>query len=183
MSFDNQNEEVVYADFWTRFGAYILDVIIIAPISLGLNYVNFITLKSFFFYLFITLLLLLYKPFFEFKYGATYGKMATNLKVTDYQFQKIDFERSFIRSLIFIIPSILLLPVQYMAYNNPSLISLDSFWEFNTLIASTYPIQGLFSCFVSITVITDLIVLLTDETKRQRSLHDRIAKTYVVKKN
>ncbi|UJH68842.1 RDD family protein [Allomuricauda sp. SCSIO 65647] len=182
MSFDTvQEDKIEYANFWTRFGAYFLDILIIAPISLGLNYINFLHFKSFWVYLLITILGLLYKPYFEYKYGATFGKMATNLKVTDYSFNQIDFQRSIIRSLIFILPSTILIPIQYMAYHNPALMDINSFWEFSTLVAQTYPAQNVFSCLSTVLVITDLIVLLADDMKKQRSLHDRIAKTYVIK--
>lgn len=172
---------VEYADFWTRFGAYLLDAIILAPISIVLNYMNFTYVKSFWGYLLIVLLVMLYKPYFEYKYGATLGKMATNLKVTDHGFQKMDFEKSIVRSLIFIIPGLLNLTPQYLAYSNPNLMAVEGFWEFNTLISQTYPLATLLSCITVILIIADLIVLLTDDQKRQRSLHDRIAKTYVIK--
>ncbi len=183
MPFDYNSDEtnVEYADFWTRLGAYLLDAVILTPISLGLNFMNFMYLKSFWGYLLIALLAILYKPYLEFKYGATLGKMATNLKVTDYNFQQIDFQRSMIRSLIFVLPSIMLLPTQYMAYQNESLMGLDSFWQFNTMVSQVYPLSGFISCFMGLLVLTDLIVLLADDLKKQRSLHDRIAKTYVIK--
>ena len=174
-------EEIQYGKFWERFGAYILDALIIGIPSYGLNYLNFITLKSFYVYIPIALIGLFYKPFMESKYQATLGKMALNLKVTDLNFEKINFEKSLLRSLIYMLPALIFIPVQYLAYNNPSLMELDGFWEFSQAVAATYPLSGIFNCFFSLIFLTDLIMLLADDSKKQRSLKDRLAKTYVVK--
>ncbi|NKI30964.1 RDD family protein [Croceivirga thetidis] len=178
---DVNENQVEYADFGIRLGAYLLDALILAPIAIAYNYLNFTYFKSFWTYLLFFLLMTLYKPFFEFKFGATLGKMACKLKVTDHLFQQIDFEKSLTRSLIFIIPSVLNLAPQYLAYSNPSLMDSGSFWQFNTLISQTYPLASLLGCLTGIIVLVDLIVLLTDDMKKQRSLHDRIAKTYVIR--
>jgi len=147
-------KDVQYADFWTRLGAYLLDAIILTPIAIGYNYLNFAVFKSFWTYFLFFFLISLYKPYFE---------------------------QSLIRSLIFIIPSFLNLAPQYLAYNNSTLMASNSFWEFNTLISQTYPLASLLGCFTGILMIIDLVFLLADDTKKQRSLHDRIAKTYVIK--
>ena len=48
---NKMTEEPQYAKFWDRFGAYILDAIIVGLISYGINYLNFTTVKSFYVYL------------------------------------------------------------------------------------------------------------------------------------
>jgi len=174
-------EEIVYGKFWDRFGAYIIDAIIIGIPSFGLNYLNFITLKSFYLYLPIALIGLFYKPIMESKYQATLGKMVLDLKVTDLELNKINFEKSLLRSLIFMLPALIYLPVQFLAYDNPSLTELNGFWEFSQAIQSTYPLAGIFNCFFSIIFLVDLIMLISDDSKKQRSLKDRLAKTLVIK--
>lgn len=174
-------EKKQYGKFWDRFGAYILDALIIGLPAYGLNYLNFITLKSFYFYLPLGLIGLLYKPFMESRYQATLGKMALDLKVTDLNFNKINFEKSLLRSLIVMLPALVYIPVQYLAFNNPDLMEIDSFWSFSQALAVTYPASGTLNCFFSLIFLADLIVFLTDDTKRGRSLKDRIAKTYVIK--
>jgi len=175
-------EEPQYAKFWDRFGAYILDAIIVGLISYGINYLNFTTVKSFYVYLPIAIIGILYKPYMESYYQATLGKMALNLKVTDHNFEKIDFEKSLLRSLIIMIPALIFIPVQYLAYDNPNLMSIEGFWSFSKGVQETYPTMGTFNSFYSLIFIADLIMLLTDSTKRNRSLKDRIAKTFVLKK-
>ena len=174
-------EEPQYGKFWDRFGAYIIDALIIGLPSYGLNYLNFISLKSFYVYLPIALIGLLYKPYMESRYQATLGKMALNLKVTDLNFEKIDFEKSLLRSLIVMLPALTYLPVQYLAFDNPNLMAMDGFWEFSQGVAASYPLMGSLNCFFSLIFLTDLIMLLTDDSKKQRSLKDRLAKTYVLK--
>lgn len=170
-----------YAGFGERFGAYILDALIIGVPSYVLNYLNFTSLKSFYVYIPIALIGLLYKPFMESNYQATLGKMALNLKVTDLNFERIHFEKSLLRSLIFMLPALVYLPVHYLSFNNPNLMALDGFWEYSQTIATIYPLSGILNCLFSVLILVDLIVLLTDDSKRQRSLKDRLAKTYVIK--
>lgn len=175
-------EEPQYAKFWDRFGAYILDALIVGLISYGINYLNFSSIKSFYVYLPIALIGILYKPYMESRYQATLGKMALNLKVTDQNFEQIDFEKSLLRSLIIMIPALIYIPVQYLAFDNPSLMAIEGFWSFSTAVTETYPTMGSFNSFYSLIFIVDLIMLLTDSSKRNRSLKDRIAKTFVLKK-
>ena len=108
----NLSPQPDFAKFWDRFGAYIIDGIIIGIPSYALNYLNFISMRSFFLYLIILLFGVAYKPFMESKYQATLGKMALNLKVTNYDFKPIDYETSLLRSLIYILPSLVLFPFQ-----------------------------------------------------------------------
>ena len=176
-------DEPQYAKFWDRFGAYFLDAIIVGLISYGMNYLNFTSLKSFYLYLPIALIAILYKPYMESRYQATLGKMALNLKVTDANFKQIDFEKSLLRSLIVMIPALIYIPVQYLAFGNPSLMAIDGFWQFSLGVTQTYPAMGTFNTIFSMIFLVDLIMLLTDGSKRQRSLKDRMAKTYVLKKN
>ena len=41
------NENLQYARFWDRAGAYILDALILGSVSFGLNYLNIVNSKSF----------------------------------------------------------------------------------------------------------------------------------------
>lgn len=175
-------EEPQYAKFWDRLGAYILDALIVGLISFGINYLNFISLKSFYVYLPIALIAILYKPYMESRHQATLGKMALNLKVTDLNYEQIDFEKSLLRSLIVMIPALIYIPVQYLAFDNPNLMAIEGFWDFSQGVAATYPAMGTFNSIFSLVLLVDLILLLADSSKRQRSLKDRMAKTYVLKK-
>ncbi|MEL4307613.1 RDD family protein [Joostella sp. CR20] len=177
------NNTVKYATFWERFGAYILDSIIIGIPSYTLNYLNYNTARSFYIVLPIVLLGMLYKPYMESKYQATLGKMILQIKVTDVDFQKINFEKSLVRSLIFMVPVLLSsIPLQYLGFNNPNLVEIENYWDFSTQLGITYPTAGIINLVFSMIFLIDLIMLLADDEKKGRSLKDRMAKTYVIKK-
>ncbi len=181
ISTENQNvTEVEYATFWSRAGAYILDGIIIAAFTLFINAINIANFKSFLIYLPVAIIAIFYKPYMESKYGATYGKMILKIRVTNQSFNQIDFKQSLLRSIILIFPAILFIPIYYFAFNNPNLAESSQIMEFTQGLAVEYPIQSWISNLSFIIIIVDIIFLLTDDTKAQRSLHDRIGKTYVI---
>ena len=177
----NLSPQPDFAKFWDRFGAYIIDGIIIGIPSYALNYLNFISMRSFFLYLIILLFGVAYKPFMESKYQATLGKMALNLKVTNYDFKPIDYETSLLRSLIYILPSLVLIPFQYIGFTDPEFKNVDGYVEFSQSIGTAFPIMFVLNMLLSLLVFSDVIVLFTDDTGQQRSLKDRIAKTFVLK--
>lgn len=116
----------------------------------------------------------------ESHYGATIGKMAFQLKVTDQNFNRIDFKQSILRSIILIFPAILFVPIYYVAFNNPNLAEFSQITKFAQGLTLEYPIQSWISNLSFIILVVDIVVLVTDKTKTQRALHDRIGKTYVV---
>ncbi len=171
---------VEYAKFWSRAGAYFIDGIIVSIFSSAFNYINIMNFKSFLLYLPIAILAILYKPYMESKYGATFGKMALNLKVTDHNFNQIGLKQSFLRSIFFIFPAIFYIPIYFLAFNNEALADLTGFMEFAQGMIIEYPIQTWISNISFAIILADIIVLLVNELKTQSSLHDQIAKTYVI---
>ena len=176
----NETEEPVFASFWERTGAYLLDGLIVGGTSAIVNIMNIYGIKSFYVFFLISSLAILYKPYMESKYGATIGKMILKLRVTDTNFDTIDLNRSFLRSLILILPSILLIPFYYSAFENPAIMSTDGFLEFSVAITQAYPLMSIISNLSFVVLVAEIVVILTDNSKKQRSLHDRIAKTYVI---
>jgi len=174
-------EQVEYATFWNRAGAYLLDAIFLILITGIINFINITNYKSFVLYLPFALIAVCYKPFMESHYGATIGKMILKLKVTNKKFEKIDMSTSILRSFILVFPAALYIPIYYMAFNNPNLADLNGFMEFSKAMTTEYSIQGIIGNLSMILIIADIIFLLTDSTKTQRTLHDRIANTYVIK--
>lgn len=174
------NEKVEYATFLSRAGAYILDVIIVGAFTIMINAINIANFKSFIIYLLVALVAIFYKPFMESNYGATFGKMTFKLKVTDHDYNQIDFQQSLLRSIILIFPAILFVPIYYLAFNNPNLANASEIMEFAQGLAVEYPIQSWISNLGFIIIVVDIVVLLTDQTKTKKSLHDRIGKTYVL---
>ncbi len=176
-------KNIEYGKFWDRVGAYLLDSLLVGVVVFGLNYLNITQFKSFLFYLPVAIVGILYKPYMESYYGATLGKMALNLQVTDLNYNKIDFERSLLRSLIVITPSLIYIPLYYLAFNNPQITNINGFLEFSMALDAAYPTTRLIGHFFSLVYLTDLVVLITEGNNKQRSLKDFIAKTYVIKTN
>jgi uncharacterized RDD family membrane protein YckC len=175
------DENVVYATFWNRLVSYLIDMVVILLITLPSTIYNVLNVKSFWLYLLVTVITLLYKPLLEYLFGATIGKMFLDLKVKNQSFDKIDIKQSFLRSAILIVPPLFLLPFYYLAFQNESLMAVESINEFNAGFNAQYPSFSIVSNVIFLVVIVDLIVMLMDKTKRNISLHDQIAKTVVIK--
>lgn len=118
-----------YAGFWIRFGAIIIDGIILVVISIAISIpflflaagsvsshnpshaVIFSMINSF-----INIILYVgYETFFIGKWGATLGKMACGLKVVSPEGEKISYLRAFARYFAKILSSLILLIGYIMA--------------------------------------------------------------------
>ncbi|EDM44093.1 membrane protein, RDD family [unidentified eubacterium SCB49] len=172
--------QVEHATFMSRAGAYVLDSLLLSAVTVFINAINIANFKSFLLYIPIASIAIFYKPFMESKYGATLGKMAFKLKVINKEFNPIDLKQSFLRNIILIFPAILFVPIYYLAFNNPILSNTTGLIEFTQGLTIEYPIQGWISNLGFLVIVIDMIVLLTDSTKTNRSLHDRIGSTFVV---
>jgi uncharacterized RDD family membrane protein YckC len=178
----NSNETTFkLANFWNRAGAYLIDIIIVGGVSYLINGLNILSFKSFAFYLVFALLGIAYKPFLESYYGATIGKMVLKLKVTDENHDQIDITTSILRSLILIFPTVLYIPLFYTAFNNPEFQNINEIFAFSQAMAMEYSMQEIIGNLAFILLTADLVFLLTDLNGRNRSLHDRIANTQVIK--
>jgi uncharacterized RDD family membrane protein YckC len=174
-------ENVEYAEFWIRMLAYLTDGLILMLVSLPITYLNITEYKSFTLYLIIAVVGVLYKPILEFYFGATIGKLLLSIKVTDINYNKMNLSQSFLRSSILTIPCALFIPVFYLVFKNPDILRINSFMEYSEAVAINYPIQNYISYAIQLILVIEVIILLTDKTKTQRALHDRIGKTFVVK--
>jgi uncharacterized RDD family membrane protein YckC len=168
---------VKYGGFWSRFGALILDGFILAPFSLGLSYFNITSWKSSLALVVITLIGLAYKPFMEFNYGATLGKMAFKLKVVNNDLERASLGEILLRNIFNIVPSLITLFVTLGVYADPEFGDITGFMEY-TAFTQQYAALQFISYGSGILSIIDGIVLIADDQKR--SLHDKIAKTFVV---
>lgn len=173
-------ERFEFATFWSRVAAYLIDIILVGGFTALFNVINVANFKSFILYFIIATIAILYKPLMETYYGATLGKMTMKLKVTNFNFCSIDLKQSLIRSLIFIIPSLLYFPIYYLAFKNPELANANQIFIFSSGLLKEYPIQSWIGRLSFILITIDVIFLLTDSTKERKSFHDRLAKTYVI---
>lgn len=115
-----ENNELYYANVISRFIAYIIDIALLwlfANITLFLipSYVisafNLGPLLKIWYICFLIIVLVIlffYFPFMESRKGATFGKMAMNIKVADYNGEKISFIKSLTRIFISILENIII---------------------------------------------------------------------------
>ena len=164
----------VYAGFWKRFGASLVDglalslvlfpiqLILIWPVSqptwgpIAATVISNISLHA-------------YTIFFHYRYGATLGKMATDIKVTLPDGSPIGFKEAFLRSYVDLCFSIVAMFAELSAKGNADAELLQwSGWH------GTVAIIG------GIWFWSEVVVLLLNE--RKRAIHDFIAGTVVVHK-
>ncbi|MFD2187703.1 RDD family protein [Aquimarina celericrescens] len=93
----------------------------------------------------------------------------------------ISLKQALIRNIFFMLPSLLTIPFYYLAFNNIEIVKINDLKGFATFIASSYPSQSIFSNGASIIIFIDLIFLIVDTSKKGKSLHDKLGKTYVIK--
>jgi uncharacterized RDD family membrane protein YckC len=159
-----------------RFFAYLIDGIFLLPVSVGLLFVNLSVWQSTIVFFLANLILIVYKPFMEFKYKATLGKMVLGLRVGDYEGKQLTLVSAFLRNIFFIGLSVYSTIIHFRLLTTPGKdnISLFNFIEqVNTSPESeilNYILLGLF--FV------EGVVVLADQ--RRRSPHDMIGKSLVM---
>ena len=178
---DSSNLNVEYVGFWPRLGALIVDGLIMVPVMLiftlfARSYEAVMISQILF-----TMIVLIYKPFMEYKFGATVGKMAVNAKVVNAAYQKPELRDALLRNIFNISHNLIGIVFLFVFFSLGELprTSLD----YNNMrpLSDTEVIKTIIDALFGIIAIVELIVLLTDE--KFRSLHDKIAKTYVIKGN
>src|SRR5882762_10600036 len=81
--------DIVFAKFWTRFAAYLLDSIFVSIVILPVTYMNVTSWKLATLFILTSVVELAYKPFMEYRYGGTLGKMVVGIKVVGHSFEKV----------------------------------------------------------------------------------------------
>ena len=176
---EKDKSRVVYSGFWKRFAAVIIDGFILAPISVGLHLFNVTSLKSTVVLLVISLISMAYKPIMEILYGATWGKMAVGIKVTNMDFEKADVKEIILRNSFQIVPQILTFIITIGLFNSVEFEAVSGWGEYSTFTEDSTMLQVV-NVGSGLLTIIDAIVLAADTQKR--SLHDRVGGTYVVDK-
>jgi uncharacterized RDD family membrane protein YckC len=177
----NSGEE--FASIGSRIGASLLDVLIMSPITIGLNFYNVISLKSLPLAIVTLLFGVLYKPFLEYFKGATLGKMIVGIKVTDTAYEKMSLEQSLLRSFPFYLSTLVMLPMTIEMFTSGELSNVTSFMEYG-VFAQKFTADYAYTQYVNWVTIVFLIggIIAAASNKNKMALHDMLAKTYVVKK-
>jgi uncharacterized RDD family membrane protein YckC len=177
-TYNEQPVEYFYAGgFWRRLFARMLDELLLSIIVLPLTIYNMLSWKIYGLYVAAHVTVILYKPLFEYKYGATPGKMALDLQCVNNEIQNITLMQAFTRNIFFTLSAVINIVTAYMVFN------ADGFADATDIIALT-TLQKRFTVISALGMLMGLIVLVDGimliSNRRKISLHDRIAGTMVV---
>ena len=175
---DENPAELNYQGFQTRWKSYLIDNILLG-LFLGIaSFINITFYQSFYIYLITALIAVGYKPTLESMYGATLGKMLINIKVVDYDGNRINIAQAILRNIFKITQLLLVVFFQYAAFNDPVLLSTKNYFDYQLLFQESYTGVSYISNAMFVITMAELISMNID--LKHRSLHDRIAKTVVV---
>jgi len=172
-------EEIEYAGFWIRVGAAIIDTFVFIPIII-IGFYNLFSVKSIFLLFILTLCQNLYKPLMEWRYGATLGKMACNIKVVNQDMKPISIDQSFGRFIPWVISAVITLISSTNMYLSSNFQYLDSFSKLSEFSQDGSSINTISTVYSFLFLI---MVCCVAFDSRKRGLHDMIAKTFCIKIN
>ncbi len=172
-----QNKNVVYATFWTRVAATLLDVLVML-IILPVSIYNLLEWKSITVLMLTTGIGLAYKPFLEYKYGATFGKMAMKIVVTNYEFQKPNLQEIILRNIIHITSGLIDFVLASFVFSSSEFQDITTYQDYTSFIASR---SNMLNIVVGLVILGDVLFMFADD--QNRTLHDKIGKTLVIKRD
>ncbi len=178
---DSENDNLIYAGFWIRLIAGIIDYIICLPFTYTIKYIDGYNKFSFCWGILINIILLvIYDIYFVKKYGGTLGKLIVKIKILKTNGEKVDWKESFLRSTIPLTTNILTFVLMLMSVQN---ITDKEFFAINyknrgAFILTESPYFYSLLAFIFIAIIGEYVVLLTN--KKRRAIHDYIAGTIVI---
>lgn len=168
-----------YVGFWSRFGALLIDGIILVTVAYFLR-LSLAELENSLVLLVVTAIVpLFYNLFLEYKYGATLGKMLLKIKIVNYELQPPTISNVVLRNIIYIGLQLISFAVELNSYFKSQSSDPYEFTGFNNFFTPEVVIGIIYGVCVFVIYIIELVFLLNDP--KCRALHDRIGKTYVVK--
>jgi uncharacterized RDD family membrane protein YckC len=170
--------DVKFAKFGPRLGAFILDLVITLLILAPITFFNVMQWKSTAIFILSSLFIICYKPFLEYRFGATLGKMAVGIRVVGYQFQNVTLKEELRRVSFYLVPSIIQQIMTFKVYFSDELKSVRTYADYNNYITQSNPSLVWLNIIVFLLLVADIITVLTNE--QNRSLHDLYAGTYVI---
>ena len=168
-----------YVSFGTRLGASLLDVLILAPLNFGLTYWCLLYVKSYLLSLVPSLIGIVYKCYMEKKYGATFGKKIVGIKIVTEDLHALTDKAVLIRNYNYFASFQLVLFTHYMLYTMPGFESVSTYMEAMQMQNNMPIIPKITGYMIGLLFLVDCLLMI-NHTKNQ-TLHDRWAKTVVVK--
>jgi uncharacterized RDD family membrane protein YckC len=176
-------EESVYAGFWVRLAAKVIDFIILLPVVGLVFYINSISKSASINVLIPNLLFgLAFEVILVKIYGGTPGKLIMGLKIIQKNGDAVDWKTSFYRYSVEFALAVLAAYVMFLTLNlidDNTYVSLG-FLKRSQLLSTINPIPMQIQSWANTAwVIIGAIVLVSNS--RKRATHDFIAGTVVIK--
>ncbi len=168
-------EQAVLATFWQRLGAQLVDFMILFPIMV-LSLYNTLNVKNLGIMLLLTTASALYKPYFEWKRSATFGKSFLGIKLVDEHLNDITIDQAFKRYFPWVISFLFSMVSNIYLFFSPEFPEIDQFMEIGYVVQKA-PLAGLSNFYGFIFII--LIGSLVFDIKKQ-GIHDKVAGTYCI---
>lgn len=164
-----------YASALQRVFALMVDGIVFLPLNLLAQH-NLLVLKNFPLVVLMAVAWWVYKPFMEWRYGATLGKMVVKIRVLDSRMQNISFNQALLRFMPYFAISLSQLLFHF------NLFHAVGFEEATTLegIQAVVEMLGvssapLFTYFIYLFLVTPVVY---DE--KQQAIYDKWSQTYCI---
>jgi uncharacterized RDD family membrane protein YckC len=171
------NNNIRWAGFWIRVLASLIDFLVYIPF-VAANMYNLYVIKSLPLQLFITLVLMVYKPFMEYKYGATLGKMAVGVKVVNSEYNRISLTQSCIRYTPWMIGQIISIITTILLFQNAEFQLTTNMIAVGKLQTEIFP--SYLNYIGSAILLISAIAIAFNDTKQ--GIHDMLAETYCIYK-
>ena len=180
----SKDGKYVYAGFWKRLGAAIVDFVVWIPFLVLVYYASSINMvialgvaviQAFIYSIYYVSLNLVY--------GGTLGKLLVGIRITKPNGGKIGIQEALLRSAVDIVYGFVFAVAQIYALSQ---VDADAFLKAGyidrmNLLAPLYPAYNAYAQILfTVWYWSELIVLLFN--KRRRALHDYIAGTVVIHK-
>jgi uncharacterized RDD family membrane protein YckC len=169
-----------FVGLWPRFGALVIDGIVLWAVAIPLRYIlsDWSNPLS---HILTSLVPFLYNPLLEYRFGATIGKMALGIKIVNYNLEPLTISNVILRNIIYFAFELVSLTITLYGLYNVTDGDAGGFRSMADVFSFQFTPEVMLMIIIVIIYIVEVVFLLTDE--RYRSLHDRIGKTYVVRKN
>ena len=176
----DNGSQIVFATFWTRVWASLIDALIIMPIVLPLMFYNMSTWKNVLILIAVIIVPPVYKVFMEYTYGATLGKMARRIVVVSYDFEKPSLEAILLRNIVGIATAAATFLSTLYVFSLDGFKEVTGFMEYARFMEKNNQVNTV-NNVMSLASMIDVLMMLSD--KQNRTYHDKIGKTYVVKRD
>ena len=118
----------------TRLKAGFIDFIVLSPWLFTFLFYNPIVWKSYFILFLGQTLLMLYKPYCEYRYGYTVGKWVFGLKCFSVTNERISISQAFYRNIFFIAPVFFSMPIYFNVFNSDDFKNVDTYVEYLVMV-------------------------------------------------